>query len=199
MKNDRINISQLKIQLFEFYVEKFKRGNFDFITTHNGLKHEKQEQALKILTDSETREFLYGGAAGGAKSWTGATWLLFMSLLYPGSKWFIGREELKRIRSSTLITFQKVCKEYSIPQSEWRYNGQDNYIQFKNGSRIDMLDLQFKPSDPFYERFGSLEYTGGWIEEGGEINFGAFDVLNTRIGRHLNKEFGLRCFVSQRY
>ena len=52
MKNDRINISQLKIQLFEIYVEKFKRGNFDFITTHNGLKHEKQEQALKILTDS---------------------------------------------------------------------------------------------------------------------------------------------------
>ena len=143
------------------------------------------------MTDSETREFLYGGAAGGAKSWTGAAWLLFMSLLYPGSKWFIGREELKRIRSSTLITFQKVCKEYSIPQSEWIYNGQDNYIQFKNGSRIDMLDLQFKPSDPFYERFGSLEYTGGWIEEGGEINFGAFDVLNTRIGRHLNKEFGL--------
>ena len=121
----------------------------------------------------------------------GAVWLLFMCLIYPESKWFIGREELKRIRSSTLITFQKVCKEYSIPQSEWRYNGQDNYIQFKNGSRIDMLDLQFKPSDPFYERFGSLEYTGGWIEEGGEINFGAFDVLNTRIGRHLNKEFGL--------
>jgi len=54
-----------------------------------------------------------------------------------------------------------------------------------------MLDLQFKPSDPLYERFGSLEYTGGWIEEGGEINFGAFDVLNTRVGRHLNKEFGL--------
>lgn len=191
MRNDKLNISQLKIQLFEIYVEKFRRGNFDFITVRDGQVHEKQEQALKILTDSETREFLYGGAAGGAKSWTGAAWLLFMSLLYPGSKWFIGREELKRIRSSTLVTFQKVCKEYSIPSKLWRYNGQDNYIIFNNGSRIDMLDLQFKPSDPLYERFGSLEYTGGWIEEGGEINFGAFDVLNTRIGRHLNKEFGL--------
>lgn len=191
MKNDRISLSQLKIQLFEIYVEKFKRGNFDFITVHEGKKHLKQEQALQILTDKTTREFLYGGAAGGAKSWTGAAWLLFSALVFPGSKWFIGREELKRIRSSTLITFQKVCKAYSIPSSEWRYNGQDNYIQFKNGSRIDMLDLQFKPSDPLYERFGSLEYTGGWIEEGGEINFGAFDVLNTRVGRHMNKEFGL--------
>lgn len=191
MRNDKINLSQLKIQLFEIYLEKFKRGNFDFITVRDGQKHEKQEQALKILTDSETREFLYGGAAGGAKSWTGAAWLLFMSLAYPGSKWFVGREELKRIRSSTLVTFQKVCKEYHIPNNLWRYNGQDNYIIFSNGSRIDMLDLQLKPRDEFYERFGSLEYTGGWIEEGGEINFGAFDVLNTRIGRHLNKDFGL--------
>jgi hypothetical protein len=191
MRSDRILLSQLKIQLFEIYVEKFRRGNFDFITTHNGEKHIKQEQALKILTDSETREFLYGGAAGGAKSWTGAAWLLFMALLYPGSKWFIAREELKRIRSSTFITFKKVCKEYAIPDNIWRYDGNDNVVKFKNGSQIDMLDVQFVPRDPFYERFGSMEFTGGWIEEGGETNFGAYDVLKTRIGRHLNKEFGL--------
>ncbi|KPU84446.1 phage portal protein [Elizabethkingia miricola] len=182
----KISIDYLRLKTIAF-----KKGIFDFITTHNGERHEKQEQALFILTDTETREFCYGGAAGGAKSWTGASWLLFMCLLYPNTKWFIGREELKRIRSSTLITFQKVCKEYKVPSNEWNYNGQDNYIQFKNGSRIDMLDLRHKPSDPLYERFGSLEYTGGWIEEGGEINFGAFDVLNTRIGRHLNKELGL--------
>jgi hypothetical protein len=42
-----------------------------------------------------------------------------------------------------------------------------------------------------YERFGSLEYTGGWIEEGGEINFGAYDVLKTRIGRWYNTEYNL--------
>ncbi|WP_407483394.1 phage portal protein [Elizabethkingia anophelis] len=191
MKNDRIKVSQLKTQLFEIYVEKFRRGNFDFITVQDGRKHEKQEQALQILTDKKTREFLYGGAAGGAKSWTGAAWLLFSCLVFPGSKWFIAREELKRIRLSTYITFQKVCKAYCIPESEWSYNGTDNYVRFKNGSQIDMLDVQFKPKDPYYERFGSLEYTGGWIEEGGETNFGAFDVLKTRIGRHLNKEFGL--------
>ncbi len=188
---EKTALSNLKLNLHEIYVEKFRRRNFSFITENGDTKHHKQEEALSILTDIETREFLYGGAAGGSKSWTGAVWLLFMCLIYPESKWFIGREELKRIRSSTLITFQKVCKAYSIPASEWKYNGQDNFIQFKNGSRIDMLDLQNKPSDPLYERFGSLEYTGGWIEEGGEINFGAFDVLNTRIGRHLNKEFGL--------
>ena len=90
-------------------IELFKRGCFDFITVKDGLKHEKQEHALKILTDNEHVELLYGGAAGGAKSWTGVVWLLFMCLCYPGSKWFIGRAELKRITQSTLITFYKVC------------------------------------------------------------------------------------------
>lgn len=41
--------------------------------------------------------------------------------------------------------------------------GKDNFIELGNGSRIDLLDLQYQPRDPLYERFGSLEYTGGWI------------------------------------
>lgn len=173
-------------------IELFKRGCFDFITVKDGLKHEKQEHALKILTDNEHVELLYGGAAGGAKSWTGAVWLLFMCLCYPGSKWFIGRAKLKRITQSTLITFYKVCNQYGVDDTLYKYNGQYNYIEFFNGSRIDLLDLQYKPGDPLYERYGSIEYTGGWIEEGGEVNFGAYDTLKTRIGRHLNNELGLR-------
>lgn len=172
-------------------VELFKRGCFDFITCRDGKRHEKQGQALQILTDNEHVEVLYGGAAGGAKSWTGAAWLLFMCLAYPGTKWFIGRAELKRITQSTYITFKKVCAMYGCTDDLFTFNGQLNYIQFFNGSRIDFLDLQYKPSDPLYERYGSIEFTGGWIEEGGEVNFGAYDTLKTRVGRHMNLEYGL--------
>lgn len=173
-------------------VELFKRGLFDFITCKDGKRHEKQGQALKILTDNDHVEVMYGGAAGGAKSWTGVAWLLFMCLVFAGTKWFIGREELKRIKQSTYITFKKVCAMYGCTDDLYTYNAQDNYIVFFNGSRIDMLDLSYKPSDPLYERYGSLEFTGGWIEEGGEVNFGAYDTLKTRIGRHLNIEYGLK-------
>nr|WP_203583481.1 phage terminase large subunit [Paludibacter sp. 221] len=154
---------------------------------------------MRILTDGEHTEFLYGGAAGGAKSWTGCTWLAFMCLTYPGTKWFIGRESLKRLRESTLLTFFKVCAHYGINRNkDFRYNGQDHYIQFANGSRIDLLDLRYLPSDPLYERYGSTEYTGGWIEEGGEVNFGAYDTLKTRVGRHLNDRYGIlpKLFIS---
>jgi len=173
----------------ELRKELFRRNEFSFVTVRDGKRHLKQEQALFTLTNSVTEEFLYGGAAGGAKSWTGCTWLLFMCLLYPETRWFIGREELKRITESTLISFFKVAKAYGC--NSFKYNGQKNFIQFTNGSRIDLLELKYLPRDPMYERLGSTEYTGGWIEEGGEIDFGAYDTLRTRIGRHYNDLYGI--------
>jgi len=92
---------------------------------------------------------------------------------------------------STYITWSKVCKYHSIPQDDWKLDGKYNFIEFRNGSRIDLLDVDYLPSDPLYERFGSLEYTEGDLEEAGEINFTAFDVLKSRVGRHLNKEYNL--------
>lgn len=177
----------------KLHVRLFKNKRFDFITLNDGVKHLKQEEALRILTDATTTELGYGGAAGGAKSWTGCEWLFWSCLAYPDTKWFIGRQELKRITESTLITFYKVVKKYDLAaDSLFKYNGQYHFIQFHNGSRIDLLDLRLLPSDPMFERYGSLEYTGGWIEEGGEVPFGAYDTLKSRIGRHNNDKYGLK-------
>lgn len=151
----------------------------------------KQHLAYQLLHDQSTRFLAFGGGAEGGKSWLGAEWLLTNCYFYPGSKWFIGRNELKRLMQSSYATFRKICQYYSIPDSDWSFNGQYNYIQFTNGSRIDLLDLKYQPSDPMFQRFGSTEYTGGWIEEGGEIHFMAFDVLKSRVGRWMNQEYGL--------
>ena len=144
---------------------------------------------MAFLIDDKTKELFYGGAAGGGKSWLGCEWLFDMCYTYPGIKAYIAREELKRIRSSTLITWYKVCASKKF--TDYKINFQDNYIELSNGSRIDLLDAQRQPRDPLFERFGSLEYTIGWIEEAGETDFDAFEVLKTRTGRHLNKEYNL--------
>ena len=151
----------------------------------------KQFEAYQKWLDKITLYLLFGGGAGGGKSWWVCEKRLGTALSYPGSRGFIARKELKRLMSSTFITFQKVCKFYQIPQSEWTLNGQYNYIEFRNGSRIDLLDADYKPSDPEYDRFGSLEYTDGDIEEAQEIKEKAFDIFKIRVGRHRNREYGL--------
>ncbi|WP_448104704.1 phage terminase large subunit [Pedobacter panaciterrae] len=150
----------------------------------------KQLIALgKLHWNSLVKFVFYGGAAGGGKSWLGCFWLMTMSWRFPGTRWFIGRDSLKDTRESVLITFGKVAKEYGY--TEWKYA--DNEIKFNNGSAIVFLDLSFYPQkDPMFERLGSKEYTGGWIEEAGEVHFAAFDTLKSRVGRHMNTEYGIK-------
>ena len=152
----------------------------------------KQTEAYEALMNPEVDTVFFGGSAGGGKSWLICESRLIRAYTYPGYRSFIAREELKRLMQSTYVTWTKVCQHHKIPQSDWKLNGQYNYIEFTNGSRIDLLDIKMIPSDPLFERFGSLEYTDGAIEEAGETAYLAFDVLKSRIGRHKNKEFGLR-------
>lgn len=173
----------------------FKNGDFEFIVTgkdEDGVicTHEKQRKALEILTCNLYEEFLYGGAAGGAKTWTGCTWLLFMCILYPETRWFVARKELKDIVDSVLVTFRKVCKAYGF--NDFKFNAVKNFIQFGNWSHINFIEVTYKPSDQLFESVGSTEYTGGWMEEIGEIHHQAYIVLRTRIGRHLNGKYGIK-------
>lgn len=143
----------------------------------------KQLIAYATLVNDKARFLLYGGAGGGGKSWLGCSWLLDMCRRYPGVRYFIGRNNLKDTRESVAITFQKVAKSINFEQ----YRLSDDYILFDNASMIVFIDLTFYPKkDPMFERFGSKEYTGGWIEEAGEVHPLAFEVLKSRIGRHMN-------------
>ena len=71
------------------------------------------------------------------------------------------------------------------------YNAQDGVIKFANGSEILLLDLAYLPSDPLYERFGSLELTDGFIDESGEISEKCIEIILTRIGRQGNEQYSL--------
>ena len=203
---DKFNLSLLNKSLnsispLDIKIELFKKGNFDFIVegiANNSegnwnkgdfVKNLKQEEALKILTDKNFNEFLYGGGAGGAKTWTGCSWQTFSALAYPDTNWFVARKELKDLLGSVMKTFYKVFREYEIV--DYKFNAQRNYIEFPNGSTINLIEVKYKPSDKMFEDLGSYEYTGGWMEEIGEIHEKAFIILATRIGRYNNSKYGL--------
>ena len=118
-------------KLLALEIELFKDRNFDFITKQNGFDFPKQDEALTILTDTETTDLTYGGAAGGSKSWTGCAWEVFSCLAYPETKWFIGREELKRLRDAILLTLFKFWKHYNLSTGEhFKSNGHEQLIDF---------------------------------------------------------------------
>lgn len=149
----------------------------------------KQKRALEYLTDRCTEFVGYGGSAGGGKSYLGCFYLMQLGYYAPGTKYFIGRDSLKDTRGSVLKTWAKLSKQIGF--TEWKYS--DNVIKFNNGSEIEFLDLSFYPQkDPLFERFGSKEYTSGWIEEAGQVHYMAFEVLKTRVGRWMNDEFNIK-------
>lgn len=145
-----------------------------------------------MLNDHVTEVLLYGGSAGGGKSWLIGEWLMLLAVRYPRVRLFMARRELKVLKRSTLVTFFKVCRHHRIKRDvHFKYNSQDGQIVFWNGSTIDLLEIKDNPSDPMFEDLGSLEYTCGAIDEGGEVSFNAFETLKTRVGRHMNDVYNL--------
>ncbi len=148
---------------------------------------EKQKLALWHLEKNpEITELLYGGSAGGGKSWVGSFWQISRRIAYPGTRGALCRSELKALKATTYRTFKKVWKAYFLDNPygvTWKLNNQDNVIYWSNGSETFLLDLFQKPSDEDFHSLGSLELTDAFIDEAGEIKRKARDILQSRI-RH---------------
>lgn len=146
----------------------------------------KQEYATYYLKDRETQEILYGGAAGGGKSALGCLWLIEMCQTYPGTRWLMGRAKLKTLKETTLNTFFELSSALNI-SNQFKFNGQDNVINFHNGSQIILKDLFLYPSDPEFDKLGSLEITGAFIDECNQLVYKAWQVVKSRIRYKLTK------------
>ena len=152
----------------------------------------KQWEALEILKDSETTELGYGGAAGGGKSYLGCYWLFESCITYDDTAWLMGRKELTNLKKTTLVSFYKLCKELGVKTDDYFIlDHQSNILNFRNGSRIFLMDLSYMPSDPLYNRLGSLELTGAFVDESPEIMASCINILKTRLGRCNNEKYNL--------
>ena len=149
----------------------------------------KQQLALQALNDSTHTEILYGGSAGGGKTYLGCIWVTTMCLKYPGTRFMIARDDLTTLKKTSIVTLiSKVFPLFELKADKaYKYNMNEGSIKFINGSEIMLGYLKFEPSDPNFDRLGSLEITGAWIDEGSEISSTGYEILKTRIRHNLDK------------
>lgn len=151
----------------------------------------RQSQAWKYLTDNNTNIVLFGGSAGGGKSWLGCLWVVTMCLNNKGTRYLIGRTVLQQLKLTTLNTLFDLLNIMGMKTGQhYNYNGQSNVMTFYNGSEIIFKDLAYNPSDPNYDSLGSLEISGAFVDEASQVTSLAFSIIKSRIRYKLN-EFNL--------
>lgn len=146
----------------------------------------RQKEAWKKLSDNCTIEILYGGAAGGGKSYLGCVWLIYSCLKYPGTRWLMGRAVLKNLKESTLKTFLEIIAKWGLNE-RIKYNSIDGYVRFDNGSEILLKDLFLYPSDPEFDSLGSTEFTGAFIDEASQVTEKAKNIVLSRLRYKLDQ------------
>ncbi len=162
------------------------------IIEFNTRGNDKQEQVAKYWLDDEVSDIGYGGSKGSAKSHTGASLIFGDALIYPGTHYFIARKKLNDLRKHTLPTIYEVLEDWGLDDRYYQFNGQDNFFTLYNGSKVYLLEAAYLPSDPEFERFGSMQFTRGWCEEIGEFHSKAKSMLQASIGRWKNDKYKLR-------
>lgn len=149
-----------------------------------------QWKAYRYLIDNVTTEIVFGGGVFGGKTYLACCWLILNCLNYKGTRWGLGRSKLKQLKQTTFETFKLACKDLNIPMNAWSFDKTMGEITFWNGSQIFMFDLFLYPSDVNYDRLGSYELTGAYIDEIQEIPHKAWTVMISRI-RYMLDEYNL--------
>lgn len=153
--------------------------------------NDKQLQAIRHWMDSDVTDLGYGGGKYGGKSYLGCSLILADALTYPGTYYGIGRVELTDLMKFTFPSIMEVFEAWGVDKRYWKFNGQYNYFELYNGSRVYFIPVKYMPSDPDYARFGSMQFTRVWGEEIGEWHVKAKANLHITVGRWRNEEYNL--------
>jgi hypothetical protein len=141
--------------------------------------------------DPTALEILFGGGAGGAKSYGVWSLAIMKCLEYDGITVGLARQTLAQIKRNSIASFKEVIRDFKIDESLYFYNEQKGEIKFFNGSMIQFFELRFLPSDPDYDRFGGALLTFGIVEEGAGCDNRGKEIFSSRLGRWRNKEYNI--------
>lgn len=121
-----------------------------------------------------------------------SVWLVSCCLRFSDFRAVIARKTLKSLKESTWNTVRAVVKNWGLAEDvHYKVNNLAGTLQFWNGSVILMLEMADLPSDPHFERFGSIEVSAVGVDECSEISQRAIEVLFSRIRWRVHETLGV--------
>ncbi|MFR9497329.1 MAG: phage terminase large subunit, partial [Rikenellaceae bacterium] len=140
------------------------------------------EEAQCITLDSSDGLFITNDFLVTHNSFCMSVWLVSACLRFEGVRAVVARKTLKSLKESTWNTICAVVKRWGLKEDvHYRINNVAGTMRFWNDSIIIMLDMADQPSDPNFERFGSMEATIAAVDEVSEISQKAIEVLFSRL------------------
>lgn len=137
---------------------------------------------IKCSNSNIPQLILGGGAAGGGKSFLASIWLVSSCIRFADIRAIVARKTLKSLKESTWNTIRMIIKSWGLVEDvNYHINSVAGTLRFWNDSVILMLDLADLPSDPNFERFGSMEATIAACDEVSEVSQKAIEVLFSRL------------------
>ncbi len=195
------DILEAKVRLYRDF------KNFEWFVPK---KFETSTTAMQYLVnDDSIDDVLFGGCAGGGKSYTGWAWLVANCLAWNGINTVVVRKLLNQLTSSGIETFKEVVGNFGLVEGKhWHFNGNANVIYITlNGnlhkstaSKIWLKGVDVTKGNIEVQELGSTLYAYAFVEEAGEVPFIAYDTLaHSRLGRcPMGIKYGLhpKCFIS---
>lgn len=133
---------------------------------------------------SSAKYRLYSSGYGGGKSKTGCRESIRHAIDYPGSRHVIGRLHYPDLRDTTMVSFWRECRQIGFQEgTHYTYNKSENTVRWWNGSETLFRNLD----DPTGAKYGSLEVSTIFIDEGSEVPDEVYKVLfPSRLRWHLD-------------
>lgn len=150
--------------------------------TNKVLVSEKQLEAIKCFFDDWTEDILFGWAARWGKSETIGIILAIVLSAFPGSAWLIARTVLADLKATTLNTFHNVIKRFGYDEKSYRDKIRDErHIDFVNGSKLYVIQVNYEPNDQEFDRIWSYWYTWWFLDEWQQMSNKVREVLQWRL------------------
>jgi len=157
-------------------------------------KNVKQSEYLSTVAralsgENAYRNFFYGGAIRGGKSYVSLSILVYAAMRYDDSRWHVFRRDMPALLATTIPSMEKILGR--DPRWAWHRSPSDYYVKYlPSGSRIYFRG-EGLTHDPELNDLLGLETNGILFEQIEELSEQLWQVACSRLGSWIIPNDGL--------